>query len=261
MSRGKNNSTDTRVTPVFSELLRRKCEGRTWLPALLALPMRERASTIRAATPPIIAPVRFGRNEVRLKPPIELLRFLVNNPTRLRPPVKETTSAATREKRKALLSANPKAVREEALALLGRRVAEKAWYVLEGPTQPDVYIETEDAVVVIEGKRTERDATTTTTWMAERDQMLRHLDGAWEIRGNRRVYGFYIVEDDPAEGPDVPAHWQGVCAKTIASRTLSASLPHRSAAEQRAIASSFLGATTWSRVRSALDLPAFPDRP
>lgn len=246
---GKYDSTKTRVSPVFAQLGRRK--NLDWLAELLALPQREGVTAARSVTPPLVAPIRHGKTEARIPPPIELLRFMIRNPDRLRRPSSLGRSPRTREKREALLSKHlRKPVQDEALALLAKRAPLRDWYVLEGPTQPDVCIETADALIVIEGKRTERDATRVTTWLDKRDQMLRHLDGAWEQRRGRRLYGFLIVEN--VGGVEVPAHWRDVCEHTVSSQTLKDSLPHRSVAERAAIATSFLGATTWQRVCQVL---------
>jgi hypothetical protein len=61
-------------------------------------------------------------------------------------------------------------------------------------------IETPDALIVIEGKRTESGATIDTTWLTGRHQIWRHIDAAWEIRGRRQVFGFFIVEGEDPDG-------------------------------------------------------------
>jgi hypothetical protein len=129
--------------------------------------------------------------------------------------------------------------------------------VLEGLTYPDVYLVTHDALVVIEGKRTEAGATTRTSWMASRSQMLRHIDAAWEIRGRRDVYGFFVVEAD--DGQSVPAKWIHAAVSTVSSDSIRSSLPHRSPEEQTEIAASFLGATTWQAIVAAFDLDTLLD--
>jgi hypothetical protein len=118
-----------------------------------------------------------------------------------------------------------------------------------------------DALVVIEGKRTEPDATIRTKWMAGRHQMWRHLDAAWEIRGHRTVYGMFIVESDRnASHPIVPEHWNSAARECLAPDALRSSFPHRSGDEAQAIANSFLGVTTWRHVceRFGLDWRALP---
>jgi hypothetical protein len=135
----------------------------------------------------------------------------------------------------------------EALALLQTRPSGQAWHILERHTYPDVFLATPDALVVIEGKRTEAGPTTSTTWMPVRHQMLRHMDAASEIRGDRRVYGFFIVEA-ARESNAVPAHWVQAAEDTLAPAAVSGSLPHRSPAEREDIVQGFLGVTTWQAV-------------
>jgi len=95
---------------------------------------------------------------------------------------------------------------DEAMRLLGRDDAiERAWYLLEGPSCPDVFLETDDLIVVIEGKQTESGPTTNTSWMPLRHQMLQHIDAVWDIRNGHQCVGFFIVESG-AEG-ETPNHW------------------------------------------------------
>jgi hypothetical protein len=107
---------------------------------------------------------------------------------------------------------------------------------------------------VIEGKRTEADVSRDTTWMPTRHQMLRHLDGAWELRGGRAVYGFFIVEGG-GDSAVVPEHWRRECAETVSPEILDSSLPHRSPEERRAIAEGYRGVTTWQQVCAQLGIP------
>jgi hypothetical protein len=240
------------VTPVFMALIDRDPTGTEWLAELLALPERV-ATPERIVTPPMRPErMRFGSDEAALDPPVPLLRWMIQNPTRLSKPKADAKSEVTKTKRKALLSGNL-SVQAEALALLDKGAPQQVWYVLEGRSRPDVFIETDDAIIVIEGKRTEPEATTSTSWLANRHQMLRHLDCAWEMRAGRRIYGFFIVESKKSDG-SVPKKWRDACDETVSATTLETSLPHRSPADREAIARSFLGATTWQRVRDRFDL-------
>lgn len=267
---GEHDSSKTRVAPVFEELEDRDPDGREWLARLLALPERAGAAVARPVSPPIIGAIRFGSkarraagraggatrdalHEAELRPALDLLRYMIQHAARLTPPASLGRSEHTRARRQALLDGDAE-VAAEALEALKNGAPRKQWYVLEGPTRPDVFLATDDAVIVIEGKRTERGATTTTTWLQGRDQMLRHLDAAWEIRQGRRVYGFLIVEGVDGRVPD---DWAATCAQIVAPETLESSLPHRSPAEREALAASFLGATTWKLVCDALGLEGF----
>jgi hypothetical protein len=92
--------------------------------------------------------------------------------------------------------------------------------------------------------------------------MLRHLDCAWEVRGQRTVLGFFIVEGQRgADALAAPAHWQVAADATNTPAALGDSLPHRTTAEQQAIADSFLGVTTWQQICATfqLDYTALPD--
>jgi len=81
---------------------------------------------------------------------------------------------------------------------------------------------------------------------------MRDLDAAWELRGDRRVYGFFVVEG--ATDGAVPPPWRNRCNETVDARTLLASLPHRTSDERARIADAFLGATTWQAICRTLDL-------
>lgn len=73
----------------------------------------------------------------------------------------------------------------------------RAWYVFEGFTNPDIFIEGDDYVIVCEGKWTEPHITTKTTNLAAdneyRNQMVRHIRRALNYT-NKKVYAFYIVD-------------------------------------------------------------------
>ena len=156
----------------------------------------------------------WGEHELGLQPPVALLAWLVRN---LAPPrdASDLGDDAVVRKRRQLIDRDT-ATNSKALELLRSTPAERAWYVLEGRTYPDAFIETPDALVVVEGKRTEAGPTRDTTWMAGRHQIWRHMDAAWEIRGRRLVYGLLIVEGDPTgmiprrTGPDHRLPRQGM---------------------------------------------------
>jgi len=129
----------------------------------------------------------------------------------------------------------------------------RGWFVFEGASYPDVYLETDSVIVVIEGKRTEPKPTISTKWMRTRHQMLRHIDAAWENRGERLVLGLLIVEGGSEEGT-VPDPWREYALAISEASTIADSLPHRTPAERNEIAQAFLGATTWQRVCASFDL-------
>lgn len=254
MTMGKNDSTKTRVTPVFNGLAALDDTGAAWLAPLLALPQRSGASADRGITPPLITPMRHGDHEIRLEPPRSLLQHMVRNPGDL--VLRKGADLRGGAWRAALLYPSHPA-HADARRLAERLVAGNApiprWCVFEGRSAPDVYLETSDAVIVIEGKRTEPKATTTVSWLRMRDQMLRHLDCAMERLAGRRLYGLLIVE--AKSGSAVPDAWRAACARTVSEAMVDASLPHRSPEERRAITDAFLGATTWRAVCDTFGMP------
>ena len=126
------------------------------------------------------------------------------------------------------------------------------WFVLEGHSRPDALLEVADAVVVVEGKRTERTCTSKTKWMGSRSQLIRHMDAAVEAYPTKRVLGLLIVEGDGGANSFAPSeHWLGQSSAQTEPAMLDRSLPHRSAEKRNAIASNVLGVTTWQAVCNA----------
>ncbi len=254
---GKYDSSKTRVVPVFDRLLEKDPTG--WLPQLLALPVGGNPVHATEDNRLNIENYGWGRNERKLSPPVSLLSWLIRHP---RAPVSGGLSADPEKAavRQEWINGSVERIRE-GLALLRHNPENLDWHIFEGETQPDVYIETQDMIVVIEGKRTEHGPTTKTKWMAGRHQMLRHIDCAWEIRGRKTIAGFFIVEGSDPSSVEVDEQWQTFARETTAASAVSASLPHRSPEEQAQIAACFAGVTTWQRVCNefGLDATALPD--
>ena len=245
---GTYDSSRTRVAPVLDALMDRDSSAKTWLLPLLRLGSRS-AGRLGVTTSALLPghPRWWGKNERRLDPPKALLRWLVAHASA---PASDDLwgGSVTRAKRERLVARDPSTI-SEALRLLEGPPASRVWYVLEGRSQPDACLETDTLVVVIEGKRTERKATTLTTWMPARSQMLRHMDAAWDIRGAKRVLGLMIVEGQGgAEAVTPTDYWLTQTNEQVLLPTLANSLPHRSTEELEQIADGFLGVTTWQRV-------------
>ncbi len=71
---------------------------------------------------------------------------------------------------------------------------------LEGSSKPDVFIETDKTVIVVEGKWTEKIATENTAFVEHRNQMVRHIHDAINyidvLKMEKKIYGFYIVTEE-----------------------------------------------------------------
>lgn len=248
---GRRDSSGTRVAPVFSALEARG--SAPWLRRLLSLPEPAGAllpGELEVGSDLTCAFGHGSRKERRLAAPPSLLRWLI--PRVERPAIARKEHPETASHRRLLFDRDPSKV-AEAIRLIDRGIITRGWHVFEGPTAPDVVIETSRVIVVIEGKRTERGPTRDTQWMPGRHQMWRHIDAAWEVRGGRDVYGFFIVQGDQKGG--IPELWRRVAEETASDAVLASSLPHRSDEERAALRRSFLGVTTWDRVVSTFGLP------
>jgi hypothetical protein len=255
---GKHDSSKTRVVPIFDQLYKLDKTGGSWLKKLLSLPVGGNPICLAGNCDFAIQDKGWGKYEKKFEPPISLLSWLILNPQSLTAgKLNEHTDAS--QKRCELIAGSDSA-RLEALTLLQSNPAGKKWYIFEGQSQPDVFIQTPDLIIVIEGKRTETKPTTSTKWMPGRHQILRHIDCAWELARKRKIVGFFIVEGDRIDG-EVPKSWMGYAEQTMAPSAVAASLPHRGPEEQQGIVSCFAGVTTWQRVCKTfeIDWATLPD--
>lgn len=247
---GEKNSSKTRVVPVFDRIADFSATTTDWLSRLLRLTGTELLSGSLAQGP--IGARLWGDSEKKLDPPVSLLSYLIRTMPSL-VGFDDAEPDDTRLKRKLLSEGDSETIRL-ALRELRNGYKKKDWFVLEGQTQPDVFYESDDIIFVVEGKRTEAEATENTKWMAGRHQMLRHIDCAWEVRGRKRVLGMLIVEG-AGDDQTVPAYWQDYSDRLASAEVMASSLPHRGPDEQRAISECFVGVTTWQQVCHEFDIP------
>lgn len=245
MPGGIFDSSKTRVVPVFKALAD---SGTDWVAPLLRLAQGRRTDEVdEPAGDLTFLKGHWGANEMGIPPPVSLLSWMIRHPEQL------TIKTSTNRDRRQLLAGDPSAV-ELALDSLRRERADRAWYIFEGRTFPDAVIETPDALIVIEGKRTEAGPTTATTWLTGRDQIWRHIDAAWERKARRKVYGMFIVEAKDSSDA-VPSLWLEAVKDALEPEALRTSFPHRSSLEVESIQRCLLGVTTWQAVCTAFGLP------
>lgn len=247
MPGGPRDSSKTRVRPVFDQLRDRRDR---WIGTLLGL-MQGGSGSDHGLQDIDLSFLRgaWEPSEAGLAPPVSLLSWLIKN-------IDSAQARADPDRRRQLLGERDPDCTEAALrALLHPAETTRPWYVFEGLTYPDVLLETPDALVVIEGKRTEREPTIRAKWMAGRHQIWRHIDAAWEIRGARRVFGCFIVQGGSRENDvAVPERWRKAFRDAITPSTLGSSFPHRTEAERAEIAKCFIGGTTWQATCQAFGL-------
>ena len=248
---GLYDSSKTRVAPVFDQL---RIHRGDWVRELISLATCGSSNAVSQSQGDLtFIDGYWGEEERGLNPPPSLLSWLIRN---LQPPIGATSINA---KRQALLARDP-SVTEEALRLLDGEKNSRAWYIFEGLTFPDALLVTPDALVVVEGKRTEPGPTTATTWLQGRHQIWRHIEAAWEIREARRVYGLFIVEGNGSA--DVPELWKAAMRDATSPAVLASSFPHRTTEERQALANCMLGVTTWQCVCATfgIDYSKLPDK-
>lgn len=250
---GIRDSSKTRVNPIFNHLLATDPTGASWLDGLYALGSRD---SIVRTVPRGLRLIenhgrRWGDKESSLPAPQALLEFLVQNVDA--ESVKASSSSESAREKRAALARREQSVVEEALESIRAKKRGSEWFILEGSSKPDALLESGSTVLCVEGKRTESECTTETTWMKKRSQLVRHMDAASEAFPNKRVYGLLIVEGDGGSTAIQPSeYWIAQCASQFAQTMLDQSLPHRSTAERSRIADGILGVTTWQALCAKL---------
>jgi hypothetical protein len=183
------------------------------------------------------------------------LRWLVNNPQRLEWPCEEGRRKAygqgTTEKREALLAGDLR-VRQEALQKLEERHVEQAWWVFEGLTSVDCFVQSREVTLFVEGKRTEPSLTARSEWDPRRHQVFRNLD-CLRVFPERRAnfYVLLVVEEGGLTHPE---------ARELDGKYEDAreSWPHLDEAQAEELWSHYLGYATWQELARAFGL-TLPD--
>jgi len=267
---GQFNSSITRVWPMFDLLFARDSTGSGWLWDLINLaPNRTLAAEIsvrRSALVPKLA--RLGRKipgnllkelgsahagalgsirhafESNLPPPIEFLEWLIRNPDGLCWPEETSTRwrkmSVDTQKFRRLLKQGCNTTTELALRRLrenGSAKSSKRWWTFEGMTSVDCRLETDDLLLLIEGKRTE-EVSKETQWFTARDQVVRNLEvAAAEAASSKKNFAVMLCAESYVE---------------FSANAIEQSLPHLSTRQRQSLADRFLGCVTWERIRSVL---------
>jgi len=141
-----------------------------------------------------------GRKEKALWQSKKYLIALIDHVSsgRYTPPKKQKLCEASMKNRQKLFAGDKETIKAAAQEIEAGK--KSGWFILEGPTQPDIFIETEDYIIVVEAKWTERFTTTGTDNLTVRDQMLRHIQGALEHKKaagcmEKKLVAFYIVDE------------------------------------------------------------------
>jgi hypothetical protein len=266
------NSSITRVRPVFQQLIRHDPSGETWISKLMEITGNdaELANNPGKILPELVQTrpyqdkvlKRFGIEQINLEncfeysvaPPERFLRWLIMHPERMTWPQGRNGQfgAATQYKREALFGKlgieEQSRVQEEALAELDRlgcTGSKRKWWAFEGFTEVDCFLETNQMLLLIEGKRTET-LSGSTAWYPGRNQLLRNLETAQALAGEKSFAVIVATEE---------------LIEPISEVEIGSSLPHFSSVEREDLMKHYLGCVTWENICEAtgLDFTQLPN--
>jgi hypothetical protein len=220
------NSKRTRVTPTFTWL--RDHGGPDWVAEFLHL-----ADGITApVTTGAVLSVRVGK-ERTVAASAARLAWLIRNC--------QPKTEALRAEFELRITSNPK--RDAALAKLDAGITKgiSKKLILEGCTHADCLIETEHAVIWIEGKRNDW-LSPAIKWDVSRDQLARNLEAAWTLATAARKDWWLVICHEHGL-----MHHEEHLVHGYRQGTWSAGLPHLPV-EVREQFRSKIGTLRWSRI-------------
>jgi len=201
--------------------------------------------------------IGYGHYEKKLPPSKLLLIWMLQNIKDLNKvdnygvdPIK---SKKTYDRRKRLFAGDTILI-DEAIKIIetSPKLPEKDWYIFEGYTLPDIYIETTDSIFVGEAKRTEKDITTNTTWFRHRDQLIRHIDSL--LDQPKKIYSFYILEKEEYLNGIYEKRMKLYSTKDYFNKNLN----HRDNSKIERAFNSFIGFVFWEDIADCFNIN-FPD--
>ena len=244
---GKFNSSLTRVKPLF-DLISSDSYKLNNLFSLFNL------KSYKFEDDSIIE-IRYGYTEKKIPAPKSLLMWMLLNLDSLNKVMKHGTkneNSETYKKRELLFSGDSKTLEEAISSLITiSGTTEKKWFILEGKTSPDIYIETIDSIFIGEAKRTENHITTKTTWLNHRDQLIRHIDSLLDQPKN--IYSFYFLESK-----NFKANFEESMKSYIEKEYFASNLKHRNELLVERALNSFIGFVFWEDIEKHFNI-TFPD--
>lgn len=204
-----------------------------------------------------IIEIRYGENEKEMPPSKSLIIWMLQNLNELKKIDNfgvDSVDSESYKKRKLLFSGDTKTL-DEALKIIqtNSKLPKRAWYIFEGNTFPDIYVETSDSIFIGEAKRTEKDITTKTKWLTNRDQLIRHIDSL--LDQPKDIYSFYILEKE--------VYLNGVYKERMESYSnkdyFHQNLKHRDDSNISRAFSSYIGFVFWDDIADCFNI-SFPDK-
>jgi hypothetical protein len=259
---GVEDSSLTRVQPVFGAALDRDATGSSWLPRLLAATPRGRDAlgsvvdnpgvlSSRTLEPSPSKKASLRCFEQQVPPDRRLLSWCVEHPGMLVRPLPSDAPSEAEKLRRNLICDEPAGSRKAAQRRARRLVAhepvgQRAWWRFERSTEVDCVLATDRLVLCVEGKRNER-LSKGTTWLASRHQVARNLEAAWRLAGSDRAFAVLVCVETLGDP---------IASVGFVIDSLEESSPHLFAAERTSLGSAYLGEITWASACDALGLDA-----
>jgi hypothetical protein len=264
------DSAVTRVRPFFQPLLARDPSGASWLSTLLRLGeanpyLGEELASESGPLLPWVSNRRFRPDralrshgillveledcfERRLPPTESFLAWLIEHSSAMTWPKDQETADLTQRRREELfghhglrLAAEAKAEALAELRKVGAAGSNGKWWVFEGFTQVDCFLETENLILLIEGKRTEP-ISSATRWFPQRNQLLRNLEvGRALARQKEKEYALILMAEEYMPGMSLD--------------DVFASLPHLTPRQRSDLLRHYLGCVTWSQALAKIFFP------
>lgn len=239
---GKQDSTKTRVKPVFDKISRKK----DWLMILVDEASKANGKECFNFDDHVIE-MMWGI-EKSLDPPKEYLIWLAKNIQYFgfdENQVLSGVSEPTAKKRIELINGNQDTINEAVSRIIDNFKSRSKWWILEGKTHVDAFVKTNSHIFIFEGKRTEKEQTQKVEWNPKRDQLIRNIDCAISEYPNKEVVAYYVLEAD--EGA-ISRKWETGLEKYRDEEYFKASLPHRTSDEVKKIMDSYRGYITWQQI-------------
>jgi hypothetical protein len=267
MPAGSQNSSITRVRPLFHKLFSKDWSGETWLPALLHLATDNKsfAESLANNVTPLKMSLLYRRPfkdrvlkahgvdaieledcfECLLPPPHDFLEWLIRHPGAMTwPDNGRRCFGQTTQRLREKLFAGEVWAAEEALAALKAsppKGSARKWWAFEGFTEVDCYLETENLVLFIEGKRTEP-LSSATDWYPKRNQLVRNLEVA-RSTAKGKTFAVMVLCEEPL------AH--------LTDQEFIEGLPHLQELETLDMRNHYLGCVTWREACEATGVSFF----
>lgn len=254
---GDQNSSLTRVQPIFDELLDRWPDGDHWLGELWDMAALTRPGValskpvgldklLASETPPARAARLRTVYERTVAPPAAFLQWLLENPQRMQ--IKDpfnfgAKSVEARQWRSKLFSGDKRLVseaQEVGLNQLRKRLAQRGrnkWWAFEGFSHIDCCLITSQCALFVEGKRTES-VSPSTWWFQQRSQLWRNVEAAKEFAGPKQFAVILAVESEA----------DGTTALANAASSLDGSYPHLTNEQRAELSRHLVGFVTWPEV-------------